>query len=61
MTTESKSENQACGGKKRFMLAYGAIQLGTSLVSALSLAVVAISFCSFKQESKLFNECVQEV
>ena len=60
MTVETK-ESQKCSGKKNFMFAYGFIQLGTSLVSALALAVIAFVFCSIKQESKLFNKCVTEV
>ncbi|KGG15640.1 hypothetical protein EV07_1605 [Prochlorococcus sp. MIT 0603] len=43
------------------MLAYGVIQLGTGIISALALATIALSFCSVKQESKLFTECVEEV
>ena len=29
--------------------------------SALALSAIALSFCSLKQESKMFNECVEEV
>ena len=43
------------------MFAYGIIQLGSSVISALALSAIAISFCSIKQEAKLFNECVEEV
>ena len=42
------------------MFAYSIIQLGSHVVSAVALAVVALSFCSVK-ESKVFNECVEEV
>ena len=45
----------------KVMFAYGIIQLGSSVVSAVALAAIALSFCSVKQESKLFNECVEEV
>ena len=37
------------------------IQLGSSVISAIALAAIALSFCSVKQESKVFNECVEEV
>ena len=40
---------------------YGMIQLGSSVISAIALAAIALSFCSVKQESKVFNECVEEV
>ena len=43
------------------MFAYGIIQLGSSVVSAVALAAIALSLCSLKKEAKLFNECVQEV
>ena len=59
--TEIKDETKKCSGKKNFMLAYGLIQIGSSLVSAIALAAVAFGFCSIKKESKLFNSCVKEV
>ena len=43
------------------MFAYGMLQLGSSVVSAVALAAIALSFCSVKQESKVFNECIEEV
>ena len=58
---ESKKETKKCSGKKNFMLAYGLIQLGSSLISAVALAAIAFGFCSIKKESKLFNNCVNEV
>ena len=61
MTEENKSEKKQCGGKKGAMLAFGLVQIGTGVVSALSLAAIALSFCSIKQESKFFNDCVEEV
>ena len=61
MTEENNNEKKHCGSKKGVMLAYGVIQLGTSVVSALSLAAIALSFCSVKQEAKVFTNCVEEV
>tara|TARA_B100000427_G_C15089147_1_gene412054 strand:- start:181 stop:420 length:240 start_codon:yes stop_codon:yes gene_type:complete len=61
MTEENKTPKNKCGGKSKAMLAYGMIQLGSSLISAIALAAIALSFCSLKQESKIFNECVEEV
>tara|TARA_Y100001968_G_scaffold133954_1_gene122215 strand:+ start:283 stop:468 length:186 start_codon:yes stop_codon:yes gene_type:complete len=43
------------------MFAYGIIQLGSSVVSAVALAAIALSFCSVKQESKAFNDCLEDV
>ncbi len=61
MTEENKKDKKKCGGKGKAMFAYGIIQLGSSVVSAVALATIALSFCSVKQESKLFKECVEEV
>ena len=61
MTEENKTDKKKCGGKSQAMFAYGIIQLGSSVVSAIALSAIALSFCSLKQESKLFNECVEEI
>ena len=61
MPEENKTEKKRCGGKSKAMFAYGIIQLGSSVISAVALAAIAVAFCSVKQESKLFNECVEEV
>ena len=59
--TEEKKDSKKCSGKKNIMFAYGFIQLGSSLVSAIALAAIAFGFCSVKKESKLFNTCVSEI
>ncbi len=59
--SEEKKESKKCGGKKKIMVAYGFIQLGSSFLSALALASIAIGFCSVKNESKVFNICVTEI
>ena len=61
MTEENKAEKKKCGGKGKAMFAYGIIQLGSNVVSAVALAAIALSLCSLKQESKVFNECVEEI
>ena len=61
MTEENKTDTKKCGGKGKAMFAYGIIQLSSSVVSAIALAAIALSFCSLKQESKLFNECFKEI
>ena len=61
MTEENKTDKKKCGGKSKVMFAYGMIQLGSSVFSAVALAAIALSLCSLKQESKLFNECVEEI
>ena len=61
MTEENKTDKKKCGGKGKAMFAYGILQLGSSVVSALALTAIALSFCSLKQESKVFNECVEEI
>ena len=63
MTEEnaSKETSNKCGGKNKAMLAYGVIQISATVVSAISLAAIALGLCAVKQESKAFNGCVQEV
>ena len=61
MTVEIKTDKKKCTGKGKAMFAYGIIQLGSNVVSAVALAAIALSFCSLKQESKVFNECVEEI
>ena len=61
MSEENKTEKKKCTGKGKAMFTYGIIQLGSNVVSAIALAAIAISFCNLKQESKVFNECVEEV
>ena len=61
MTEEINNEKKHCSSKKGAMLAYGVIQLGTNVISALSLAAIALGFCSVKQEAKVFTNCVEEV
>ena len=59
--TEEKKVTKGCGGKKKAMLAYGLIQISSSVISAVALAAIAFSFCSLKKESKVFNDCVEEM
>ena len=68
MTEESKSTSnqdskprKSCSGKQRAMLAYGVTQITATVVSAISLAAIAVGLCAVKQESKAFNGCVEEV
>ena len=59
--SEERKDSKTCSGKKKAMLAYGVIQLSSSVISALALALIAFGFCSIKKEAKLFNECVNEI
>tara|TARA_B100001029_G_C14794261_1_gene303551 strand:+ start:85 stop:321 length:237 start_codon:yes stop_codon:yes gene_type:complete len=59
--SEEKKDLKKCGGKKKVMVAYGFIQLGSSLVSAVALASIAFGFCSVKKQSNVFNNCVTEI
>ena len=59
--TEEKKASKGCSGKNKAMLAYGIIQLGSTVVSALALAAIAFGICSVKKESKFFNDCVEEI
>jgi hypothetical protein len=61
MTDENKIDKKKCDGKRNVMFIYGIIQLGSSVVSAIALTAIAFSFCSLKQESKVFNKCIEEI
>ena len=61
MTVDNNKDKKKCGGKGKAMFAYGIIQLGSSVLSAVALAAIALSFCSLKKEAKLYNDCVEEV
>ncbi len=59
--SEEKKETKKCDRKKKIMLAYGVIQLGSKFVSAIALAAIAFGFHSVKKEANYFNECVEEM
>ena len=61
MTEDNKASQKKCSGKSKAMFTYGIVQLGSNVVSAAALVAIALSFCSLKQESKVFNECVEEI
>ena len=58
---EETKDSKKCGGKKKIMIAYGFMQLGSSFVTAVALAAIAFGFCFVKKESKVFNSCVTEI
>ena len=59
--SDDKQGNQSCGGKKKAMLAYGLIQISATVLSAISLAAIALSLSPLKQQSTAFNGCVAEM
>ena len=61
MTDENNNDKKKCGGKGKAMFAYGIIQLGSSVVSAIALAAIALNFSSLQKEAELYNNCVEEV
>ena len=58
---DDNQTNKSCGGKKKAMLAYGVVQISATVVSAISLAAIALSLCPLKQQSSAFNGCVIEM
>ena len=57
--SEETTNQQSCAGKKQVMLAYGLVQISAPVVTAVSLAAIAYGLCAVKQESRLFNGCVE--
>ena len=60
-SSQDSKPKKTCAGKQKAMLAYGVIQISATVVSAISLAAIALGLCAVKQESKAFNGCVEEV
>ena len=58
---DDNQTNQSRGGKKKAMMAYGVVQISATVVSAISLAAIALSLCPLKQQSSAFNGCVTEM
>ena len=58
---DDNQTNHSYGGKKKAMLAYGVVQISATVVSAISLAAIALSLCPLKQQSSAFNGCVTEM
>ena len=58
---DKKRETKKDFRNSKVMLAYGVIQLGSKVVTAVALVAIALSFCSLKKESNFFNECVEEI
>ena len=59
--SEEITNQQFCGGKRSPMLDYGLVQISSTVVSAVSLAAIAFGLCAVKQQSHLFNGCVEAV
>ena len=58
---DKKKDTKKDFRRDKAMLAYGVIQLGSTIVSAVALVAIALSFCSLKKESNFFNECFEEM
>ena len=58
---KSKTDKKNCNSKRGLMLVFGLTTLGTRVISAVSLAAIALGFCYMKSESRLFTECVEEI
>ena len=58
---KTKKNKKKCGSKKGLMLAFGLSTLASRVITAISLAAIALSLCSINKESKAFNDCVEEV
>ncbi len=57
---KDKNKTKKCSGNRKLMFSYGLIQLGTRVVTAVSLVAIAVGFCSIKKETKLFQQCVEQ-
>ena len=60
MSKEIKPKTKKCKRKKKFMITYVSIQLGTSIISAFSLVVIALAIMKSNKTSTIINDCIQE-
>ena len=58
---DKKKDTKKDFRRNKAMLAYIVIQLGSTVISAVALVSIALSFYALKKESKFFNECVEEI
>ena len=58
---DKKKDTKKDFRRHKLMLAYGVFQLGSTVVSAVALVAIALSFCALKKESNFFNECVEQM
>ena len=56
-----KKDTKKIFRRNKAMLAYGFIQLGSTIVSAVALLAIVLNFFLLKKESNFFNECVEEM
>ena len=61
MADENNKDKKKCSGKGKVMFAYGIIQIGSSVISAVALAAISLSVYSLNKEANFFNECVEEL
>ena len=59
--TNQKKDARKDFRKNKVMIAYGVIQIVSTVVSSFALVAIALGFYSLKNESKFFNECVEEM
>ena len=58
---KDKKDKKNCASKRGLMLVFGLTTLGSRVISAVSLAAIALGFCHMKNESRLFTQCVEEI
>ena len=61
MTKEIKKDSKRCTNNKKIILAYQLIQIGSSSIASIALVFIAFGFFSINYESRLFNQCVEEI
>ena len=58
---DSKENLSTRKSKQKLMITYSIFQLGSRVVSAAALTIIAVGFCSVVKESQIFNRCVNEI
>ena len=58
---DSNANLSKCNNKQKLMLTYSIFQIGSRVVSAAALTIIAFGLGSVVKESKMFNRCVNEI
>jgi len=57
---KNKNKKKSCAGSKGLMLTFGFITIASRAITAVSLASIALGFCSVTKESDAFKDCFEE-
>ncbi len=60
MSEIMQGSDKKCSSSKKVMVIYGVVRIGSSIITATSLLIIALGFSSIKNHLSLFNKCIDE-